>query len=294
MTESNSKPRVAILGLGNMGAGMAGRLLQAGFPLTVYNRNREKAAQIASAGARAAESPREAAEDAEIIVSMVADDSASREIWLGEKGVLAGVTAGTALVECSTLTVDWVRELAALAKQKGCELVDAPVTGSKPQAAAGELLFLAGGTSEAIAKAQPALLVMGRGVVHLGTNGSGALLKLINNFLCGVQAASFAEAASMIRAGRLDSEKALSVLTNGAPGSPLVKTISARAVANDPAVNFSLRLMAKDLGYAIEAAKRNGVSLQTAAAALEIFQRSIVKGYGEKDMSAIITAQQSS
>ncbi len=294
MTEPNSKPRVAILGLGNMGTGMTGRLLQAGFPLNVYNRNRQKAAQFAGAGARVAESPREAAADAEIIVSMVADDSASREIWLGDKGVLAGVAVGTALVECSTLTVDWVRELAALAKQKGCDLVDAPVTGSKPQAAAGELLFLAGGTSDAIAKAQPTLLVMGRGVVHLGANGSGALLKLINNFLCGVQAASFAEAASMIRAGGLDSEKALSVLTNGAPGSPLVKTISARAAAQDPTVNFSLRLMAKDLGYAIEAAKRNGLSLQTAAAALENFQRSIAKGYGEKDMSAIITAQQSS
>lgn len=294
MTESNSKPRVAILGLGNMGAGMAGRLLQAGFPLTVYNRNRAKAAQFSGAGTRVAESPRDAAADAEIIVSMVADDVGSREIWLGEKGVLAGVTAGTVLIECSTLTVDWVRELAALAAQRGCELVDAPVTGSKPQAAAGELLFLAGGASDAIAKAQPALLVMGRGVVHLGANGSGALLKLINNFLCGVQAASFAEAASLIHAGGLDSEKALSVLTNGAPASPLVKTISARAAAQDPTVNFSLRLMAKDLGYAIEAAKRNGLSLQTAAAALEIFQRSIGKGYGEQDMSAVITSQQAS
>ena len=294
MTEPNSKPRVAILGLGNMGAGMAGRLLQAGFPLTVYNRNREKAAHFVSAGARLVDSPREAAANAEVMISMVADDGASREIWLGEKGVLAGVTAGTALVECSTLTVDWVRELATLAKQKGCDLVDAPVTGSKPQAAAGELLFLAGGASDAIAKVQPALMVMGRGVVHVGANGSGTLLKLINNFLCGAQAAAFAEAASMIRAGGLDSEKALSVLTNGAPGSPLVKTISARAAAHDSAVNFSLRLMAKDLGYAIEAAERNGVSLQTAAAALEIFQRSIAKGFGEQDMSAIITSQQSS
>lgn len=291
MTESTLKPRVAILGLGNMGAGMAGRLIHAGFPLAVYNRNREKAAQFISAGARAVDSPREAAVNAEIIISMVADDNASREIWVGEKGVLAGVSAGAVLIECSTLTIDWVRELAGLAAQRGCELLDAPVTGSKPQAAAGELLFLAGGSASAIEKVQPVLLVMGRGVVHLGANGSGALLKLINNFLCGVQAASFAEAASLVRASGLDSEKALSVLTNGAPGSPLVKTISARAVANDPAVNFSLRLMAKDLGYALEAAKRNGLSLQTAAAALEIFQGSIAKGHGEQDMSAIITSQ---
>jgi len=292
MTESTLKPRVAILGLGNMGAGMAGRLVHAGFPLTVYNRNPEKAAQFVSAGARLADSPREAAANAEIIISMVADDVASRDIWLGEKGALAGVIAGSVLIECSTLTVDWVRELAALAAQRGCELLDAPVTGSKPQAAAGELLFLVGGSAAAIEKVQPVLLVIGRGVVHLGANGSGALLKLINNFLCGVQAASFAEAASLIRAGGLDSEKALSVLTNGAPGSPLVKTISARAAANDSTVNFSLRLMAKDLGYALEAAKPNGLSLQTAAAALEIFQRSVAKGYGEQDMSAIITSQQ--
>jgi 3-hydroxyisobutyrate dehydrogenase len=291
MTESTLKSRVAILGLGNMGAGMAGRLIHAGFPLTVYNRNREKAAQFVNAGARAVDSPREAAANAEIIISMVADDSASRDIWLGEKGVLAGVTAGSVLIECSTLTIDWVRELAALATQRGCELLDAPVTGSKPQAAAGELLFLTGGSASAIEKAQPALLVMGRGVVHLGANGSGALLKLVNNFLCGVQAASFAEAASLIRAGGLDSEKALSVLTNGAPGSPLVKTISSRAAAQDSTVNFSLRLMAKDLGYALEAAKRNGLSLHTAAAALEIFQRSIAKGHGDQDMSAIITSQ---
>jgi len=292
MTEPLLKTRVAILGLGNMGAGMASRILHADFPLTVYNRNREKTAQFASAGARVAHSPREAASNSEIIISMVADDGASRQVWLGEEGVLAGISPGSLLIECSTLTVDWVLELAALAAKRGCELIDAPVTGSKPQAAAGELLFLAGGSDAAIEKAQPVFSVMSRGIIHLGANGSGALLKLINNFLCGVQAASFAEAASMIRAGGLDSEKALSVLTNGAPGSPLVKTVSARAAAKDAAVNFSLRLMAKDLGYALEAAKRNGLLLQTAAAALEIFQRSIANGHGEQDMSAIITSQQ--
>jgi 3-hydroxyisobutyrate dehydrogenase len=292
MTESISKPRVAILGLGNMGAGMASRLLQANFPLSVYNRNRDKAAQFSSAGARAADSPREAASNAEIIISMVADDGASRHVWLGEEGVLAGVSPGSLLIECSTLTVGWVLELAALAAEGGCESVDAPVTGSRPQAAAGELLFLAGGSASAIAKAQPVLSVLGREVIHLGPNGSGTLLKLINNFLCGVQAASFAEAASMIRAGGLDPEKALSVLTNGAPGSPLVKTISVRAAAHDSTLNFSLRLMAKDLGYALEAATRNGLSLQTATAALEVFQLAIAKGHGDKDFSAVITSMQ--
>jgi 3-hydroxyisobutyrate dehydrogenase len=285
-----SKPRVAILGLGIMGSGMAGRLLSANFPLTVFNRNREKAAPFSSAGAFIAGSPREAASKAEIVISMVADDAASRSVWLGENGALEGATPGTILIESSTLTVAWIRELAAAAAHRGCELLDAPVTGTKPHAASGELLFLAGGSASALAKAQSVLSVLGRDVIHLGPNGSGAYLKLINNFLCGVQAASFAEAASMIHAGGLDPEKALNVLTNGAPGSPLVKAISARAVAGDFTPNFVLRLMAKDLGYAIEEAARNGLSLQTAKSALEVFQRAIAKGHGDEDFSAVITS----
>jgi 3-hydroxyisobutyrate dehydrogenase len=288
MIESMSKPRVAILGLVIMGSGMAGRLLATGFPLTVYNRNKERTARFARDGASVADSPREAASQAELVISMVADDVASRSVWLGENGALGGVSPGSVLIESSTLSVAWVRELAAAAAERKCELLDAPVTGSKPHAAAGELLFLVGGSAAALAKARTALSVLGRDAIHLGPNGSGALLKLINNFLCGVQAASFAEAASMIRAGGLDSEKAASVLTNGAPGSPLVKAISARAAAGDSTPNFLLRLMAKDLEYAIREAARNGLSLQTAEAALEIFRRAVAQGHGDEDFSAVI------
>ncbi len=288
MTETMAKPRVALLGLGIMGSGMAGRLLSANFPLAVYNRNRDKAAQFASAGASVAGSPREAAFKAEIIISMVADDVASREVWLGELGALAGAAPGSVLVESSTLTVAWVLELAAAAAHKKCQLLDAPVTGTKPHAASGELLFLVGGPAAALAAARPVLSVLGRDALHLGPNGSGARLKLINNFLCGVQAASFAEAASMIYGSGLDPEKALSVITNGAPGSPLVKAISARSAAGDFDPNFSLRLMAKDLGYALEEAARTGLTLETAVSALDVFQRAIAKGYGEEDFSAVV------
>jgi len=164
------------------------------------------------------------------------------------------------------------------------------VTGSKPQAAAGQLLFLAGGTAAAVEKAKPVLSALGRDIIHLGPHGSGARLKLINNFLCGVQAASLAEAASMIIAGGLDAEKAMSVLTNGAPGSPLIKTIFARAAAHDATVNFSLRLMAKDLSYALQEAERDNIPLETVAVALGIFKRAIDKGLGEKDFSAVIAS----
>ena len=283
-----SKPRVAILGLGIMGSGMAARLLSADFPLTVYNRNREKATPFEKAGALVASSPREAAARAEIIISIVADDAASRAVWLGEDGALAGASRGSVLIESSTLTVAWVRELAAAAAHRGCELLDAPVTGTKPHAAAGELLFLVGGSASALATARPVLSVLSRDIVHLGPTGSGAYLKLINNFLCGVQAASFAEAIAFISKSGLDRSKAVGVLTSGAPGSPLLKIISARAAAADFTPNFELRLMAKDLRYAVEEAARSGLTLQTATAAHEIFMHAIAAGHGEKDFSAVL------
>ncbi|MGC1650422.1 MAG: NAD(P)-dependent oxidoreductase, partial [Candidatus Sulfotelmatobacter sp.] len=187
-----SKPTVAILGLGIMGSGMANRLLSANFPLAVYNRNREKCVPFASAGAFIADSPREAASRSRITLSMVADDAASRDVWLGEEGALNGAPAGSVLIESSTLSGDWIQELAAKAVERGCQFLDAPVTGTKPHAASGELLFLVGGAAEALAAAQPVFSVLGRDAVHLGANGSGALMKLVNNFVCGVQAASFA------------------------------------------------------------------------------------------------------
>lgn len=285
-----SKQRVALIGLGIMGSGMAGRLLSAGFPLAVYNRNRGKAAPFERAGAVWAASPREAASRAEVVISMVADDVASRAVWLGESGALAGAAPGTVLVESSTLSVAWVRELAEAASRKHCELLDAPVTGTKPHAANGELLFLVGGSETALATARPVLRPLSRDAVYLGPTGSGALMKLINNFLCGVQAASLAEAAALVSNAGLDREKALGVLTNGAPGSPLVKTLAARAAARDFSPNFVLRLMAKDLSYAIEEGTRNHLNLQTAAPALAEFQRAIAAGYGDRDFSAVIEA----
>ena len=285
--DTKTKPRVALIGLGTMGAGMAGRLLAAEFPTTVYNRSREKAAPFAQRGAAVAGSPREAATNQDVVISMVADDPASRGVWLGEKGALAGAAKGALLIECSTLTVKWVRELAAEVAKRGCDFVDAPVTGSKPQAAAGELLFLAGGSDAAVERARPVLSAMGRGVQHLGPVGSGALLKLINNFLCGVQAVSMAEALAWLQAGGIDRAKAISILGEGAPGSPILRRIAERAEKKDFVPAFSLRLMAKDMTYAIEEASRSGVDLRTAATALARFQEGVQEGFGEEDFSAV-------
>ncbi len=267
---------------------MTRRLLGAGVPLTVYNRNRARADELAALGAKVADSPRAAAAGADIVIGMVADDGASRGIWLGENGALAGARQGAILIESSTLTVDWVRELAAAATKQGCEFVDAPVTGSKVQAAAGELNFYVGGSAAALEKIRPVLTPMSRSISHLGPTGSGALLKLINNYLCAVEVAAFGEAVALIERSELDRTKALAVLMDGAAASGVTKTVVARMTAPDFTPNFLLRLMTKDIGYAIKEAAARGQTLSTAATALEIFQRAVNTGHGEKDMAAIV------
>jgi 3-hydroxyisobutyrate dehydrogenase len=282
-----SKPSVTILGLGIMGSGMAARLLSRNFPLTVYNRNPEKSASFASGGAEVAKTPREAAARSQIIISMVSNDAASRNIWLGEDGALEGATANSILIESSTLSTAWIHELATNAAEHGCRFLDAPVTGTKPHAASGELLFLVGGASEVVEAVQPIFSVLGRDTIHLGPLGSGALMKLVNNFMCGVQAASLAEALSLIDAGGLDRSTALSILAAGAPGSGIVKRVADRVATNDYTPNFPLRWMAKDLSYAVGEASRQKIPLQTASAALSVFERVVDDGHGEEDFSAV-------
>jgi 3-hydroxyisobutyrate dehydrogenase len=283
-----STPRIAFLGLGLMGGGMARRLLGAGFSVTVFNRTPARAEPLAAAGARVAGSPREAAAGAEVVFSMVADDAASRAMWLGPDGAIAGAARGAVLVECSTLTVAWVQELAQAAAAAGAECIDAPVTGSKNQAAAGELNFLTGGNAAALETIRPALNAMGRSVTHLGPTGSGALLKLINNFLAGVHIAATAEAVAWIERTELDRAQAIAFLSDSAVGSPVTKTVAARMCAPDFTPNFFLRLMAKDLGYASGEAAKAGQQLTSAAMARDVFQRAIAAGHGDKDMSAVV------
>jgi 3-hydroxyisobutyrate dehydrogenase len=279
--------KVALIGLGTMGIGMGGRLLGAGFPLKVYNRTAERAAPLVERGAVQVSSPAEAATDSDVIIAMVSDDKASRQVWLGENGALAKVGKGAVPVDSSTMSPRWAREWAKIAKEHGISALDAPVTGSKPQAASGELVFLVGGDADALERVRTVLAVMSRRIAHMGPNGSGALMKLINNFLSAVQAASLGEAIALIERSGLNRDTALDILYNGAPGSPLIKTVGARMVAHDYAVNFFLRLMEKDLSYAMAEARQHGLNLQTAAAAASLFEEAEKRGWGDKDFSAV-------
>jgi 3-hydroxyisobutyrate dehydrogenase len=218
----------------------------------------------------------------------LADDTASREVWLGENGALAAAKKTAILIESSTVSPAWIAELANQAEQRGLDLLDAPVTGSRTQAEAGQLSFLVGGKDTTLEAATPVLQAMSKEIVHLGPIGSGAKMKLINNFLCGVQVASFAEGLIWIERSGLDREKALSILKTGAPGSPLLGAISARMVSQNYTVNFLLKLMTKDLLYAQNEAELSNVDLKTAEVARSLFAAAIDQGFGDQDMSSVI------
>ena len=277
---------VALLGVGTMGAGMAANLLKAGFSLSVYNRTAAKAR--AMGGARFASTPADAVRDASVIISMVADDAASRGVWLDENGALDAAKDGAVLIESSTVSPAWIAELAMLAGQRGLDFLDAPVTGSRLQAEAGQLSFLVGGSDSALKKATPVLKAMSKEIVHFGPVGSGAKMKLINNFLCGVQVASLAEGLVWIERSGLDRDKALSFLKGGAAGSPLLGSVSPRMANQNYEVNFLLKLMRKDLLYAQSEAAQCNVDLKTSEVARSLFEAAIARGLGDEDMASVI------
>ncbi len=282
---------VALLGLGVMGSGMAQNLLKAGFSLTVYNRTRAKAEPFAAKGARVAETPKGAVSTAQVILSMVGDDTASRAMWLGENGALVGAEPDTVLVECSTLSLDWVRELAGHAASHNLAFLDSPVTGSKDAAEAGELRLLVGGDAAVLERVRPVLEAVSRRIDLFGPTGSGALIKLINNLMGGVQAVVLAEGLALAECAGLDMEQVVSFIINGAPGSPIVKGKAARMAARDYAdTQFALKWMHKDTTYALRAADEFGVPMPTVAVAREVYCMARNLGLGEADFAAVIEA----
>lgn len=285
---TNMKPSIALLGLGTMGHGIAANLLKAGFPLTVWNRTMAKAESLARAGARVADSPANAVNRAAITIAMLADDEGSRAAWLGQDGALAGMPSGSIAIECGTLSPDWIRELHEAVTHRGLRMAEAPVTGSRTQAETGQLIFLVGADQETLAAVTPVLQCMSKEILHLGPVGSGAQLKLINNFLCAVQVTSFAEALGWMERTGLRLDTALDFLKRGAPGSGILSAMSERMTRRTYEVNFLLRLMAKDLRYARAAAAQLGIDVSMCSPAQNLFRQAEELGLGEKDMSAVV------
>jgi 3-hydroxyisobutyrate dehydrogenase len=240
---------VAFIGLGAMGSRMAQNLIAAGHRLRVYNRDRAKTKAAADKGATVCATPAEAAKGAEFVVSIVADDAATRAVMLGTDGALADAATGMILIDSSTNTPAMAREVAKAASAKGCHYLDAPVSGSLAQAQGKELVFMVGGEKAAFDKAQPLFAAMGRMSKLMGGPGAGATIKLVNNMLSGTTTAALAEAAQVAEAAGIDRDAALEILGEGAAGSRLLKSKLPKMFKRDFSAQFQLELMEKDLRY---------------------------------------------
>jgi 3-hydroxyisobutyrate dehydrogenase len=281
--------KVALLGLGIMGRGVAANLLKAGYPLTVYNRTPERAAPFAEQGARVAATPRQAAAGADVVIAVVGDDAASRALWLGDDGILAGAQPGTALIEFSTLSPDWVRELGALAAERGCSFLDAPMSGSKDAAANAQIRLWVGGDAETFARVKPVLAAVSRDQTRLGDVGAGAVWKLINNSMMAVQAAALAESLATARAAGMDMNEVEKLILGGAGASVIVQGKLPRMLAERyDDTDFALKWMEKDARYAVEMASALGLSLETVKGALMLYEQAHARGFGDADFAAVL------
>jgi 3-hydroxyisobutyrate dehydrogenase len=278
---------IAFLGLGAMGAPMAVNLSAAGFPLRVWNRNPARAEPFAAQGATVCATPADAVRGAGFVVSMVADDEATREVMLGEHGVIAAAAPGTIVVDSSTNSPAMAREVARAAEARGVICLDAPVTGSTPQARDRELVFMVGGPRAAFDAAQPLFAAMGRQSHHLGGPGAGATIKLVNNMLSGTVNAALAEAMSVALAAGIDADAARTILAEGAAGCRLVRTKIPKMASGDFSPQFQLGLMEKDLRYFLALAQQLDRPVPVASLVRSQMQAARRAGLGEQDVSAI-------
>ena len=249
-------PRVAFIGLGRMGHGMAGRCIEAGFDVSIWNRSKAKAEDLIARGARWATSPADAAIDADAVMTMVADDEASQSVWLGEDG--AGTTAkpGTLAIECSTVSHAHAIELARELRERGLIYIDCPVTGLPDAAASGKLTLLVGAEATDLERARPYLVPLSSSIRHFGGVGSGTVFKLINNLMGAVQIASLAEGVAIAEQAGLDMTVVAESLATGAVASPQVIRHSRRMIARDFAgASFTAALRYKDAAYAVALAE---------------------------------------
>jgi 3-hydroxyisobutyrate dehydrogenase len=267
---------VAFIGLGQMGSGMAGRLLAAGHTLRLYNRTASRASSLTQQGARQFATPAAACDGVDAVISMVADDPASRAIWCGVDGVLAAALKPKAFaVECSTLSHGWVMELCGKASARGLRYLDAPVTGLPAAAAAGTLTLLVGAETADLDDARELLAEFSQRIIHFGAVGTGTAYKLIINLLGAVQIASVAESMAMAERAGLNPQTVADAIAAGQAASPQVVRNSQRMVAGNHHENvvFTPQLRLKDVHYALELARTLGVGCPFGSIAESLFRR---------------------
>jgi 3-hydroxyisobutyrate dehydrogenase len=271
--------KVAFIGLGRMGHGMAGRYLDAGFSVAVWNRSKAKAEGLIARGARWASSPADAAVDADAVVTMVADDAASRAVWLGREGAAAAMKPGALAIECSTVSHQHALDLSRELRGRGFVYIDSPVTGLPDAAAAGKLTLLVGAEPADLEQARAYLVPLSTTIRHFGAVGSGTVFKLINNLIGAVQIASLAEGIAIAEQAGLDMKLVAESLSTGAVASPQVVRHSKRMVARDfSGASFTASLRHKDAAYAVRLAESLLPAVPVSRAALAAYEQAKASG----------------
>jgi 3-hydroxyisobutyrate dehydrogenase-like beta-hydroxyacid dehydrogenase len=273
---------IGFIGLGRMGHGMAGRYLDAGFDVAVWNRSKAKAEDLIARGARWAASPADAADGADAVVTMVADDEASRAVWLGKDAAATKMKPGALAIECSTVSHQHALDMARDLRGRGFVYIDCPVTGLPEAAATGKLTLLVGAEPADLEKARPYLAPLSTTIRHFGAVGSGTVFKLINNLMGAVQIASLAEGVAIAEQAGLDMNLVAEALSTGAVASPQVIRHSKRMVARDfSGASFTASLRHKDAAYAVRLAETLLLAVPVSRAAVQAYDRA--KAYAPDD-----------
>jgi 3-hydroxyisobutyrate dehydrogenase-like beta-hydroxyacid dehydrogenase len=297
MTTDNQppRPRLGFIGMGSMGSRMAGRLLSAGYDLTVYNRQRERTRPLEQRGARVAATPHDLAAGADIVLSCVADDLAVEAVMTGSDGALTAARPGTIFIEMSTVAPATSRRLYEAALREQVAVLDAPVSGSTPQAEQGQLLIFVGGEQAVYDRCRPILGMLGRESFYLGPAGSGATTKLCVNALLGLGMQALAEAIALGLKAGLQREPFLAALGDTAVLSPSQKSKLENARKGAYPATFPLRLMLKDFGLILGSAMELSVPMPATGAAQQVcvaeHTRQSAAGRDE-DFSSVIRAME--
>ena len=281
--------RIGFIGIGLMGSQMTRRILEAQYPLTVWNRKKEKAGALISAGAKWADSPKAVAQASDVVITMVTDSAASEEVICGENGVLEGAHPGLTLIDMGSIAPEMSRSIAERARAKGVPMLDAPVTGNPKVASEGKLGIMVGGPKETFDACLPIFEKMGVKIIHVGENGKGTTLKLINNLIMGVAIEAVAEALVLASKAGIDPQKVLEITSVGGARTGAMETRGPRMIKHDFSPHFSISNMHKDLSSALKLAEEVGVSLPAASISREILRAAKSQGKADLDSCSVIT-----
>ncbi|GIP38935.1 2-hydroxy-3-oxopropionate reductase [Paenibacillus sp. J31TS4] len=280
--------KLAFIGLGTMGMPMARNLLKAGYPLTVFNRTEAKAQELAQEGAQVAATPADAARGADVLFTNVSNDQALLDVLLGENGVLEGAHEGLTVLDCSTVSPETSRRAERELAARGASFLDTPVTGSKPAAIDGTLVFMVGGSEDVFRQHADLFETLGSRSIYLGPSGSGSSAKLAHNTIVGINALALAEGLSLAAKSGLDPEKFLGIVMAGAANSRQAELKGSKIITRNFETQFSLQLMLKDLLLAADQTAKFQLPLPLLHAASTLYQMGLSKGLGEQDLCSVI------